>query len=77
MANWSVLVDPARVAVGGGLMRSAEVVLDALARRLRAAVPFAPELVAAHFVEDAALQGAIALVLDALRGPTRPGSGRP
>jgi glucokinase len=66
VANWSILVDPARIAVGGGLMRSAAVVLDALGRRLRAAVPFPPDLVAAHFPDDGALQGAIALVLDAL-----------
>jgi glucokinase len=66
VANWCVLLDPARVAVGGGLMRSADRVLDALARRLRSAVPFPPELVAARFVEDGALHGAIALALDAL-----------
>jgi len=67
VANWAVLVDPARIAVGGGLMGSREVVLEALGRRLRFAVPYPPELVPAHFVEDGALHGAIALVLDALR----------
>src|SRR5215472_2862466 len=66
VANWSILVDPARIAVGGGLMRSAGVVLGALGSRLRSAVPFPPDLVAAHFVDDGALHGAIALVLDAL-----------
>jgi glucokinase len=80
LANWCVLLDPARVAVGGGLMRSADRVLDALARRLRSAVPFPPELVAAHFVEDGALHGAIALALDALHldpPPSRAESGPP
>lgn len=92
VANWSVLADPARIAVGGGLMRSADVVLEALGRRLRFAVPFPPELVAARFVQDGALRGATALVLDALhldppppqrrgdglsQSPTRPGSALP
>jgi glucokinase len=72
VANWCVLLDPARVAVGGGLMRSADRVLDALARRLRSAVPFPPELVAARFVEDGALHGAIALALDALHSDSLP-----
>jgi glucokinase len=76
VANWSVLVDPARVAVGGGLMRSADRVLDALGRRLRSAVPFPPELVAARFVEDGALHGAIALALDALDSVPPPSRGR-
>jgi glucokinase len=68
-------------------MRSADLVLDALGRRLRLAVPFPPELVAARFVDDGALHGAIALALDALHhsipplpgGGTiiRPGSGPP
>jgi len=65
VANWAVLLDPARVAVGGGLMRSAEVVLPALRSRIASAVPFPPELVAAAFVEDAALRGAVALALGA------------
>jgi glucokinase len=75
VANWCVLLDPARVAVGGGLMGSAGRVLEALERRLRCAVPFPPELVPAHFIADGALRGAIALALDLVA--TRPGSARP
>jgi len=75
VANWAVLVDPGRIAVGGGLMRSADVVLGALGSRLGRAVPFPPELVAARFVEDGALRGAIALVLDALEGNPSPLAG--
>jgi glucokinase len=69
VANWAVLLDPARIAVGGGLMSSGERVLAALGRRLELAVPYPPELVPARFVHDAALRGAIALVLRRLPPP--------
>jgi glucokinase len=67
VANLAILIDPARIAVGGGLMSRPDVILKALQRRLRAAVPFAPELVPAQFIHDASLRGAIALALDAAR----------
>jgi glucokinase len=66
VANMAIVVDPARIAVGGGLMSHREVVLAALEERLRSAVPFPPELVAARFVHDGSLRGAIALALDAV-----------
>jgi glucokinase len=65
VANMAVLVDPARIAVGGGLMSQPEMVLPALERRLSVAAPFAPELVPAQFVHDGPLRGAIALALEA------------
>lgn len=64
VANMAIILDPERIAVGGGLMGSADRVLASLERRLRSAVPFPPSLVAARFVDDAALRGAIALALD-------------
>jgi len=64
VANMAILLDPARIAVGGGLMSSPGAILDALERRLRVAAPFAPELVPAQFVHDGPLRGAIALALD-------------
>jgi glucokinase len=65
VANLAVLIDPARIAVGGGLMHSSELMLAALRRRVRQAVPFPPDVVAAQFVHDAALRGAVALAIDA------------
>ena len=65
VANMAILVDPARIAVGGGLMSQPEQVLAALERRLSASAPFAPELVPAQFINDGPLRGAIALALDA------------
>lgn len=64
VANLAILIDPARIAVGGGLMSSGEVILRALAFRLEYAVPFPPEIVPARFLNDASLYGAIALALD-------------
>jgi glucokinase len=65
VANLAVLIDPRRIAVGGGMMHASGRVLDALRRRVAAAAPFPPEIVPAHFVHDAALHGAIALALGA------------
>jgi glucokinase len=63
VANLAILIDPARIAVGGGLMHSGDVILQALAFRLGYAVPFPPEIVPARFLNDASLHGAIALAL--------------
>jgi glucokinase len=63
VANLAIALDPQRIAVGGGLVRSADVLLPALADRLAHAVPFPPPLVAARFDQDAALLGAVALAL--------------
>ncbi|MFB9924767.1 ROK family protein [Amycolatopsis halotolerans] len=65
VANLAIAFDPSRIAVGGGLVRSADVLLPALRERLAAAVPFPPELVPARFDQDAALLGAVALALRA------------
>jgi glucokinase len=67
LANAAILVDPARITVGGGMVESAEQVLPPLAEVLRRAVPFPPELVVARFAQDGALVGAAALAWDSLR----------
>jgi predicted NBD/HSP70 family sugar kinase len=64
VANMAILLDPARIAVGGGLMSRPDAVLEALGPRLRVAAPFPPELVPARFIHDGPLRGAIALALD-------------
>jgi glucokinase len=68
VANMAILIDPARIAVGGGLMSRPDVVLQAIERRLRLGAPFAPELVPAQFIHDGPLRGAIALALDEAGG---------
>src|SRR5437879_4277296 len=66
VANLAILIDPARITVGGGLMSSGDVILRALAFRLGYAVPFPPEIVPARFLNDASLYGAIALACGSL-----------
>lgn len=65
ITNIAILIDPARIALGGGLMNASERILATLIPRLRSAVPFPPEVVPARFVHDGALRGAIALALSA------------
>jgi len=65
IANLAILIDPARIAIGGGLMHASAIILPALAFRLDYAVPFPPEIVPAHFLHNASLHGAIALALTA------------
>ena len=48
-------------------MSSADRVLGALRRRVERMVPFPPAVVAARFIDDAGLRGAVALALDAAR----------
>lgn len=65
LTNIAILVDPVRIAVGGGMARSADRIMPTLTQALRAAVPFPPELVVADFPDDAPLLGAIAIAVDA------------
>jgi len=75
VANIAILIDPARIAVGGGLMGAGDLILSVLVSRLSLAVPFPPEVVPARFVHDASLRGAVALALKTLAGdPLEPAS---
>jgi len=65
LVNLAILVDPQRIAVGGGMVRSFERIKPALERALRAGVPYPPELVLAEFPYDAPLMGALALAVEA------------
>jgi hypothetical protein len=51
---------------------SADRILPVLRARLDAAVPFPPELVLSAFPHDAALRGALALILDEVRAGAPP-----
>ncbi len=68
VANLAVAVDPARIVVGGGMVRSWDQLEPGLRRALDLAVPFPPELVQSAFPYDAALIGALALGVAAVRG---------
>jgi glucokinase len=72
LVNLTIAVDPHRIAVGGGMVRSWDVLAPRLRAALDAAVPYPPELVPAAFPYDAPLLGALALGADALPLP-KPG----
>ena len=67
LVNLAIAVDPARIAVGGGMVRSWPVLYGPLRRALDVAVPFPPDLVQAAFPFDAPLAGALALARAAAR----------
>jgi glucokinase len=81
LVNLAIAVDPQRIAVGGGLVRSWELIGPRLRAALDAAVPYPPELVIAAFPYDAPLIGALVHGVAAARGrPTGVGTvqkGRP
>jgi predicted NBD/HSP70 family sugar kinase len=72
LVNLAVALDPQRIVVGGGLVRSWEWIGPSLRAALDAAVPFPPDLVVAAYPFEAPLLGALALGTAALRNhPTR------
>jgi predicted NBD/HSP70 family sugar kinase len=71
LTNLAILVDPVRIAVGGGIARSFDRIGPGLEAALQAGVPFPPELVLAHFPDDAPLLGAVALAIGAGTGMPR------
>ena len=60
LVNLTIAVDPQRIAVGGGMVRSWDLIEAPLRAALDAAVPYPPELVTAAFPYDAPLIGALA-----------------
>jgi len=68
LVNLAILVNPARIAVGGGIVRSWARIRPRLQQALRAGTPFPPELVVSHFPYDAPLLGAVAIAVDAAQG---------
>ncbi|HVX46722.1 MAG TPA: ROK family protein [Mycobacteriales bacterium] len=65
VVNLAIAVDPARIVVGGGMVRSWDRIAPGLHRAIHAAVPFPPELRTAQFPFDAPLIGALALGVEA------------
>ena len=67
VVNLAILVNPVRIAVGGGLVQSWDRLRPGLEQALSVGTPFPPELVTARFPADAPLIGAVALAADAAR----------
>ena len=68
VAEISALLDPELVILGGGMARSADLLLQPMQRRLEGTVPFLPRLVASELGLRAAVMGAIMLVLKGTTG---------
>jgi glucokinase len=67
LVNLTIAIDPVRIVVAGGMVRSWKYLQPRLRLALDAAVPFPPELVVADFPFDAPLMGALALGTAAAR----------
>jgi predicted NBD/HSP70 family sugar kinase len=65
VVNLAIAINPVRIAVGGGMVRSWDRLRPGLQDALTAGVPFPPELVVARFPSDAPLIGAVGLAVDA------------
>jgi glucokinase len=74
LVNLAICLNPARIAVGGGLVRSWDRIRPGLERALSNGVPYPPELVVARFTYDAPLLGAVAMAVDAANAPARAGA---
>ena len=73
IANVAVVVDPERIVLGGGFLRSKSGLAERLRDVLERFAPFVPEVERAHFGADSALVGAGALALR-LRQPVTTGA---
>jgi glucokinase len=66
VVNSALLLDPARITLGGGLTGAADLIVPLLRELLDRATPFPPELRVARFATDGPLVGAAALALHGL-----------
>ncbi|MDR6868825.1 glucokinase [Microbacterium resistens] len=57
----ALTVDPARIAIGGGMTAAGDALFAPLTARLTAALPYPPEIVPSAFGADASLRGALIL----------------
>jgi glucokinase-like ROK family protein len=65
IANVNALLNPEVVILGGGVARSADLLIEPILRRLEGVVPYVPQVVASPLGRWAAIMGAITLVLNA------------
>jgi glucokinase-like ROK family protein len=64
IANVSILFDPEVVILGGGVARSADLLIDPIIQRLKGVMPFMPRLVASPLEQRATVMGAMMMVLN-------------
>jgi len=61
VTNLAIVIDPARIVLGGGFTRAGDRLLDPLRASISEHVPFPPELALGRFGSDAGLYGAVLL----------------
>lgn len=64
IANISATLDPEVIILGGGVARSADLLIGPILQRIEGVVPFVPQLVASPLDRRAVVMGAIMLVLN-------------
>jgi predicted NBD/HSP70 family sugar kinase len=64
IAAVSTILDPEVIVLGGGVSRSADVLIGPILEKLEGVLPIQPNLVTSSLGSQAAVMGAIMLVLD-------------
>jgi glucokinase len=70
VTNLAVILDPEVVSLGGGLLRSGDVIVSVVRRSTDRCVPFPPTVTVATFADDGPLVGAAAAAFASLSGVT-------
>jgi len=68
LAAVGALLDPEVIVLGGGVVQSADLLIEPIRQRLQGAIPFVPRIVASNLGPRAVVMGTIMLVLDATTG---------
>ena len=64
IANISALVNPEMIILSGGVIRSADLLIEPIRQRIQGSIPYLPRIEASHLGSRAAVMGAIILVLN-------------
>jgi len=67
IATIAPVLDPELVILGGGIGRSGDLLIEPIERELRQILPFRPKIAVSALGDDAVLQGAVAIALEAAR----------
>ena len=75
LVSYTVVMDPARIVIGGGMSAAGDVLLDPLRREVASGLAWrgAPDIVPAHFGPDAGCCGAALIAWGAIPASTRGG----
>jgi glucokinase len=71
LANMATLLNPELVILTGGVMRSADLLIEPIREMVHRLTPYPPKIVVSQLLEEAGVLGAAALVLEATRRSIR------